>query len=188
MRKFLDPGSAPLSELAKLISLDAGELGVSAEEEEEEQLSECSQPWSADSLGNWMTLQLSSHHDIDDLRAQITNPIVSHNFCICVFEGAYGESESLVPLTRPSQNRPVTANPPRIFRALRPDDNWATIPFERKNLWAKLREFIVGMDTVPATSAPANKKLAIAFWVVAVLIVVLFAWAIDCVRVRFGGS
>jgi hypothetical protein len=174
MRQFVDPDPEQLAKLAKLISSDVCQFRNYVHSDDP-QVFENARPWSTvDSPGNWITFRLNTDQDFDGLCMQISNPIVKPEFCLCIFEGAYGESKTLKPLARPAQYRPPAAKAPHIFKALSPEGNWAVLPFERKNLWAKICEFIMGIEVVPAKSSPVGNKVGTAFWILAFLLLALF--------------
>jgi hypothetical protein len=142
-----------------------------------------------DPAANWIVLEVR-----DALQFPRELIVLGHKLIILV--GDFG-SASWVNATDPFPTEPEfePPPPPMIFktppRFQDPEnDDWAIIPFELKNFWAKVREFIIGQRVVRATSLRVSRTFGPTFWVLSVcLVLALGASLVDWGRKwheRFG--
>jgi hypothetical protein len=123
--------------------------------------------------GNWIIFKVSDS-------SQFPPELWVSNHCLILVRGDFTQPEFVFPQS-PVEPIPVVhrphPGPPHIFR-IPPhfqdptNDDWAAIPFERKNFWAKVREFIFGQHVVKATSFPISDLFGPTFWLVIVCIVI----------------
>jgi hypothetical protein len=119
---------------------------------------------------NWVVLRVS---DASAFPAELT----VGGARLILMAGDFGSSAWSPPPAPPPAPPRRAAAPPPVFRLPPHDqdprnDDWATIPFERKNAWAKVREFVLGQRVVRASSFPISGAFGPAFWALALLLLV----------------
>jgi hypothetical protein len=120
--------------------------------------------------GNWIVLKVRD-------ASQFPPQLWLHDHCLVLMAGDFTSPDWTVPPdpepreAAPVRRRRPDASAPRIFKIpphfLDPtNDDWAAIPFENKNLWAKIREVVFGQRVVRAASFPISDLLGPAFWTI----------------------
>jgi hypothetical protein len=119
--------------------------------------------------GNWIVLKVFD-------ASKFPRELEISDHWLVIVPGDFTRPDWTVPPDPAPQKVPIAMRrPPQIFKIhpqfQDPNNNdWATIPFELKNFWAKTREFVFGQTAVKATSFAINDSFGSGFWVIVIWI------------------